>query len=127
MLKNTLKRFVVSVAGMSLLSTTFLGMANAAMVGTQAAISASERAEYVSEVKQWMTEKAVQEELVAMGVDQDAASERVDAMTNEELRALHGRIDQLPAGAGVVEVVGIVFIVLIILELVGVTNVFSAL
>lgn len=127
MLKNTLKRFVVSVAGISLLSTTLLGMANAAMVGTQAAISASERAEYVSEVKQWMTEKAVQEELVAMGVDQDAASERVDAMTNEELRALHGRIDQLPAGAGVVEVVGIVFIVLIILELVGVTNVFSAL
>jgi len=127
MLKNVLRRFVVSVSGMCLLFTTFLGVANAAMVGTQTAITASERAEYVSEVKEWMTEKAVQEELVAMGVDPDAASDRVNAMTGEELRALHGKIDQLPAGAGVVEVVGIVFIVLIILELVGVTNVFSAL
>ena len=47
-------------------------------------------------------------------------------MTDSELQRLAGRIDQLPAGGtGVIEVVGIVAVVLLILELLGVTDVFT--
>ena len=49
------------------------------------------------------------------------------ALSDSELVQLSENIDQAPAGAGVVEVVGIVFIVLIILELVGVTDIFKKL
>jgi hypothetical protein len=38
---------------------------------------------------------------------------------------LQGRIADLPAGAGVIEVIGIVFVILLILELIGVTNIFT--
>lgn len=125
MLTSALKRFIVSLASVSLLSTTFLGVANAAMVGTTTALADAERAEYVSDVRDFLTQEKVQKQLVTMGVDPDNARDRVAAMTNEELRMLHGEIDQLPAGAGLVEVIGVVFIVLLVLELVGITNVFS--
>jgi hypothetical protein len=59
-------------------------------------------------------------------VDPVAASERVAALTDEELRYLDGRLAELPAGAGVVEVIGIVFVVLLILELVGVIDIFKS-
>jgi hypothetical protein len=42
-----------------------------------------------------------------------------------ELNALANRIDSMPAGAGVLEMVGIVFIVLLILEAVGVLDIFQ--
>ncbi|MDZ7842262.1 MAG: PA2779 family protein [Gammaproteobacteria bacterium] len=125
MLKAAMKRFVVLAAGLGLLSTTFAGAVNAAMVGTQSAVTMEQRAEYVSDIKGWLAQDNVQQQLVELGVDPASASERVAGMTAAELQKLHTQIDQLPAGAGVIEVIGIVFVVLLILELVGVTNIFS--
>ncbi|HSH40580.1 MAG TPA: PA2779 family protein [Arenicellales bacterium] len=125
MLKSVMKRFVVLVAGLGLLATTFAGVANAAMIGTQPAISLEQRAQHVHDIKEWLTQDQVRQQLVELGVDPEHAGQRVAAMTAEELQTLHDRIDELPAGAGLVEVIGIVFVVLLILELVGVTNIFN--
>lgn len=125
MLNAAMKRLVVLVAGLGLLTMTFAGAVNAAMVGTQSAVSTEQRAEYISDIKGWLDQDGVQQQLVELGVDPANASERVAAMTTEELQTLHQQIEELPAGAGVIEVIGIVFVVLLILELVGVTNVFS--
>ena len=46
-------------------------------------------------------------------------------LTPMEQQLLQQKIADLPAGAGVVEVIGIVFIVLLILELLGVTDIFK--
>lgn len=123
-MKIAIKRLITLVAGLSLLSTTFLGVANAAMVGTESAMAMEERAEHVAEIKDWLTQEHVKDKLTELGVDPADASERVAAMTAGELQTLHDRIDELPAG-GIAEVVGIVFIVFILLELLGVTNVFT--
>lgn len=125
MLNAAMKRFVALVAGLGLLSTTFAGVVNAAMVGTQTAVSMEQRAEYVDDIKSWLAQDDVKRQMIDMGVDPSDASERVAAMTAQELQTLHTQIEELPAGAGVVEVIGIVFVVLLILELVGVTNIFS--
>jgi hypothetical protein len=50
----------------------------------------------------------------------------VAQLSDAELAYLNGEIDQLPAGGNVVAVIGVVFIVLLILDLVGVTNVFTS-
>lgn len=123
-MKIVIKRLITLVAGLSLLFTTFLGMANAAMVGTESAVAMEKRAEHVAEIKDWLTQETVKDKLTELGVDPANASERVAAMTAEELQTLHTRINELPAG-GIAEVVGIVFIVFILLELLGVTNVFT--
>lgn len=125
MLNAAMKRLVVLVAGLGLLTMTFAGAVNAAMVGTQSAVSTEQRAEYISDIKGWLGQDGVQQQLVELGVDPANASERVAVMTTEELQTLHQQIEELPAGAGLIEVIGIVFVVLLILELVGVTNVFS--
>lgn len=120
-----MKRLIVFFAGLSLLSTTLGGAAGAAMIGTQSAVAMEQRAEYVSEIKDWLTQENVEQQLVELGVDPAHATDRIAALTTEELRTLHTRISELPAGAGVVEVIGIIFVVFIILELLGVTNVFT--
>lgn len=119
------RRMITFVTSLSLLFTTLAGGVNAAMVGTETAVNSAQRAAQVVEVRSWLNQAQIRDQLVAMGVDPENASERVAGMTAEELRILHEEIEELPAGAGLVEVIGVVFIVLLILELVGVTNIFS--
>lgn len=125
-MKTAMKHVIVFFAGLSLLSTTLGSVVNAAMVGTQSAVATEQRAEYVSDIKDWLAQEDVKQQLVDLGVNPDDASGRISALTTEELQTLHQRISELPAGAGVVEVIGIVFIVFVILELLGVTNVFTS-
>jgi len=66
----------------------------------------------------------VQQLLQVRGVDATAAAERVAALSDSELSTLAARIDQQPAG-GILALIGAVFVVLIILDYVGVTHVFQ--
>jgi hypothetical protein len=121
--------FVKSVAALVAVSVGMAGLvhtASAAVVGTRAVMMQAERAETVARVQDALDREAVRDQLVAHGVDPEAAMERVAALADEELRMLDGQLARLPAGAGVVEVVGIVFVVLLILELVGVIDIFKA-
>lgn len=124
-MKNRMIRTLVALLAVSLGMTGMISTASAAVVGTRAVMLQAERADTVARVQAALDREAVQAQLVAHGVDPAAAIERVAALTDEELRYLDGRLAELPAGAGVIEVVGIVFIVLLILELVGVTDIFS--
>jgi hypothetical protein len=99
--------------------------AAAALVTTEQAIAAASHAERVDRVRTLLRQEAVAERLIALGVDVEEAALRVAALSPAELERLETGLEELPAGAGLLEVIGIVFVVLLILELVGVTNVFS--
>ena len=61
------------------------------------------------------------------GVGVDVAKARVNALTNDEAKSLAGKLDSLPAGGVVGEILGaalIVFIVLLITDILGFTKVF---
>lgn len=125
MVTGLIRNLTILVTSSSLLLTTFIGAANAAMVGTDPVVNTASRAEQVSDIRGWLAEREVRDQLVAMGVDPADASQRITGMTDAEIHELHERIGELPAGAGAIEVIGIVFVVLLILELVGVTHIFS--
>jgi hypothetical protein len=122
------QRFVKTVA---MLLAVMLGLtgvmhsASAAVVGTRTVMMQAERADTVARVQAAMDREAVQGQLVALGVDVAAAKARIASLSDAELQQLDGRLAELPAGAGLLEVVGIVFVVLLILELVGVINIFN--
>jgi hypothetical protein len=80
----------------------------------------------MTEVEQKLRADAVQQALVQLGVPADQVAERVGALNHAELLAMNEQLDALPTGAGVIEIVGVVFVVLLILELVGVTDIFKA-
>lgn len=100
--------------------------AAAGFISTETAIELEYRQQKIDRINDVLAQENVRSILIKMGVDPVHASERVDALTNDELQSLHNNLDQMPAGGtGVVEVVGIVAIVLIILELLNVTNFFN--
>jgi hypothetical protein len=67
----------------------------------------------------------VSRQLVLFGVDPLAVQLRVGNMTDAELLTLEGNLDKQVAGGDAVAIVGAVFIVLIILELMGITDIFK--
>lgn len=67
----------------------------------------------------------VRARLEAYGVDRTQVQARVDALTDDEVTQLAGRLDAIPAGGdGIVGAILIVFLVLLITDIVGLTKVF---
>ncbi len=119
------KHICVLAISVCLISLQMMQSASAAMISTETAIEMAERQGRIDHINEVLARESVQNTLVRYGVDPADASARVDALTDTELQTLEQQLEQLPAGSGVVEVIGIVAIVLVILELLGVTNFFS--
>jgi len=86
--------------------------AHAAMVGTAELLTPTpSRTELVNALQN----QEIQQQLIRHGVDPDAAMNRVNLMTEAELASLQGKINQLPAGAGLSTVELLLIILLIIL------------
>jgi hypothetical protein len=90
--------------------------AQAGMVGTQDLVAASVTQANRDKVRDFVSRSDVQRQLESMGLESGNAKARVDAMTDQEIQQIAGRIDQLPAGADdVVAVVAIVAIVILVM------------
>lgn len=118
-------RAAAALVSVCMISLGFAQAACAGVIGTQSVARSADRAAQVETVQNAILSEQVSAQLVALGVDPAWAAERVTAMTDEELARLNANIEQMPAGAGVVYIVGAVFIVLIILELTGVIDIFK--
>lgn len=104
----------------------WLPAANAAFLGTaQAEAEKMSGPAAQGAIENFLSQQAVQQQLIQLGVSPEQALTRAASLTPAERLLLEHRINELPAGAGAVEVIGIVFIVLIILELLGVTDIFK--
>ena len=66
----------------------------------------------------------VKQALIVRGVDPEQAKLRVASMTDEEINILKQKIDELPAGSGVVGAIVLIFLVLLATDLLGYTDVF---
>lgn len=98
---------------------------SAGMVGTDQMMGAAKVEADRESVRAFLDRENVQEHLLAWGVASDDAIDRVARLSDAEVATLAEEIETAPAGSGALAVLGVVFIVLIVLELVGVTNVFS--
>jgi hypothetical protein len=63
--------------------------------------------------------------MVALGVDPAEVNGRLAALTDAEIAVLARKLDQLPAGGDALAVLGIVFLVLLVLELTGTIDIFK--
>jgi hypothetical protein len=99
--------------------------ASAALVTTERMLGASAQTDARARVDGFLAREDVRRQLEAWGVPPAQAEARIAALSPAELQRLAGEIERVPAGGGLLEVIGIVFVVLLILELVGVINIFS--
>ena len=108
------------------ITSTLVPASRAAIIDTQDYLQRSERYG-VPEIAALIDREDVQRQLVELGVDPDEARERLNSLTAGELRLLQERMDELPASGSVLAVLGAVLVVLIVLEILGVTNIFTKL
>lgn len=108
-----------------LIVSALVPAAQAKVIDTQAVLSHQVENPQTT-VQAFLDRDDVRDKLVSYGVDPNYASERVASLTDQELRQLQAQINDLPAGGSVLAVIGIVFVVLLILELVGVTHIFTS-
>ncbi|MGA0025573.1 MAG: PA2779 family protein [Burkholderiales bacterium] len=111
------------VARLLILCTLGLGLplpASAGIVTTDQITASAER----DRVRDFMVREDVRAQMESLGVDANSVRDRVDAMTDEEVGKLAGRIDQMPAGGGIIGVLFAVFIILLVTDILGLTKVF---
>ena len=105
-----------------------MGVAHAALVGTDQVIDTKSAAEARAQVVAFLAREDVRAQAQALGVDPRDAELRVAAMSDSEVQQVAARIDQMPAGQGAVgAIVGaavLIFIILLITDLAGVTDIF---
>jgi hypothetical protein len=119
------KRFVVYVMCLAMLNLGSPLVARAELVGTLQAVQASTRAQDLATVNSALARAEVRAQFAALGVEPAQVEARVAALTDAELSTLAGQMNELPAGADALAVIGIVFLVLLILEAVGVIDIFK--
>ena len=112
------------VSGVLIVCTLGAGMplpASAGIVATDQIVASTGR----DRVKSFLDRAEVQTQMQALGVNPQAALARVDALSDDEVASLAGRLDQLPAGGtDIVGAVLLVFIILLITDILGFTKIF---
>ncbi|APX94933.1 hypothetical protein BWR19_06995 [Halomonas sp. 1513] len=97
---------------------------SSAMVTTQDALSADQVSADRERINEMLSRQDVQDQLVAQGVDPADVEARVAALSDAEVRQMAEQLDDLPAGASVVGALVFIFVLLLVTDLLGLTNVF---
>ncbi|MCG5515044.1 MULTISPECIES: DUF6627 family protein [unclassified Ectothiorhodospira] len=98
---------------------------HASMVGTDQLILSEQAQVDREQLLATLERDDVREQLSALGVDPSEAAQRVARMTDQEVRELNERIEDMPVGsASVLGVVVLIFIVFIITDAIGATDIF---
>ena len=118
---NRTRRFIASLLVVSIIGLGLPPPSQAAIVATDAALAAAQR----DRVATLLDRSEVRAQLEAHGVRPADVQTRVAALTDDEVAQLAGQLDRLPAGGeGIIGALVIVFLVLLITDLLGLTKVF---
>ena len=102
--------------------------ARGGIIGTESVINTLQGEKSRARITAFLERQEVQEALVQKGIDPTQAKKRVASLTDQEISRICKMLDKLPAGGdGVGAVVGaivLIFFVLLITDLLGLTNVF---
>ena len=123
-MRARIRQWSISTCLVCFLTASLQQAAQGSMISTQQYLDAADRTVTLERIDAVLAREDVARRLTALGVAADDARQRAAALSDAELASLADHLEQLPAG-GVLEAIGVVFIVLLILELVGVTNIFN--
>jgi hypothetical protein len=123
------KATALAVVVAMLVTALPLGAARADLVGTQRVVEQTAAASERERLAAVLLRDDVRQQMEALGVDRDEAMARLASLSDQEIQQIAGKIDELPAGqsflVGVLIIAGAVLVALVILDLVGVTDVFT--
>jgi hypothetical protein len=118
------KRVMAVVLSMSILGLSLPATSYASMINTQSLIQTQILDESRARISQLVSQENVTNRMLELGVDPADIQARIAALTDDEVRQLEQHLDELPAG-GILATIGLVFVILLILELTGVIDIFK--
>ena len=121
----TKRLFALGIAVQLLIATQFATMAQAEMIGTQAAIQAEVADMNRAKMLDGLQRDDVQAELVRLGIDPAEAEARVAALTDAEIQRTLAQMEDGSAGADILGTLVFVFLVLLVTDLLCLTRLFS--
>jgi len=102
--------------------------AYAVIIGTETVLDSARGQEARATLKQLLAREAVQNALVARGIEPGEAEARIDSLSDAEAIHAADKFDQLPAASGFFEtllvVAFLVFLILLITDISGYTDIF---
>jgi hypothetical protein len=119
-----LKKLGIKLLLICFISVSFQQAALAGMVTTSELINEQFVLSEKQRLSQLLASDQVQSQLVAMGVDPADAKQRLANMSDEEVMMFASKMDEMQAGSGVVGALVFVFLVLLVTDLLGYTDVF---
>ena len=131
--RNNMNKTLRSATAAVLMLTTgtWSVVAAAAPVAPEAALAHEDgqalagAAQEREQVAAWLQRDDVRQQMTRLGVSQEQAGERVAALSDAEVRDLAGKLDEAPAAGGFLGAVALIFLVLLVTDILGLTKVFS--
>jgi len=100
----------------------------AAMIGTESVLNHEQSISARQKIHTFLARQDVHRVITSRGIDPEEAKARIDSLSDMEIQQLAHKIDSVPAGGiiGTIAVIGVIFfLTLLILDMLGVTDVFS--
>jgi hypothetical protein len=119
---SMLNRFFATLLSLSLLMLP-LGSAQSAMIGNSQLLDGSANTDR-NTLLQTLDREEIRARLTQLGVDPEAVKVRVSQMTPQEVATLNQRMADLPAGGDALGVILVIFVVFIITDALGATDIF---
>jgi len=107
-----------------LFSGVFSSVAQAQMISAPQIQQQYDKTELLSALDKTLAKENVQKTLTSLGVDSNLIKERANNLTSEELAQLNSQIDELPVGSGALGLIVLIFVVFVITDMLGATDVF---
>lgn len=117
-------RKTVSLLLAALLVGAQIAPTQAAMVGTAQVLAAEQGRLDRDRLVSLLEREDLQRQLTALGVNVQDAKARVAGLTDAEVARINQRIDALPAGGDVLGVILLIFIIFVITDALGATDIF---
>ena len=116
---------ILTLALSLLLILAPMGQAQAAIIANAQLMDQVQLTNDKEVLLQTINRVEVQQQLLDMGVSTADIESRVNQMTQQEIAQLNQQINELPAGSGVLGFILVIFIVFVITDVIGATNIFS--
>ena len=121
-----IRRSLIRLVAISLVLSGFVQTSSAAPISSQELMDAENRGERISRIETMLAREGIAEQFARFGVTPEQAQERIQNLTDEELLHVEQSLGAGVAGGDALATIGTVFLVLLILELVGVTDIFKS-
>jgi hypothetical protein len=98
--------------------------AQAAMIGNEQIVNQNLTYQTRDGLQQLFAQETARQQLQAWGISPDQIKSRIDSLTDAELARINQQVNDLHAGGSVLGILLVIFIVFVITDVIGATDIF---